>query len=240
MNGTELINWIQSNHVEDWPVFVKTSENDCMTVNNIRKGEIKGGAIVLECDVDSEKQVRIHKEIADILSEVNKEKDSILAGVKLRPGEERTLVEIRRRYWAYLVRCLNKYHGPEGPYKKINTSKSCYLFSSVGIGNFAIVCEAKKKSAAVEVVLKKPDRAVNMSAFKYLMVREQLIRKALGTSVLWWAEDKWTYCYIHLGYKGVADVTQEDTWEDMAAFHMEWSRKFYDVFVPLLKEWQAG
>ena len=26
----------------------------------------------------------------------------------------------------------------------------------------------------------------------------------------------------------------------MAKFHAEWSKKFYDVFVPLLKEWQKA
>ena len=31
-------------------------------------------------------------------------------------------------------------------------------------------------------------------------------------------------------------IYKERTWEKMAQFHAEWAKKFYDVFVPLLRE----
>ena len=239
MKGAELIKWIQDNHAEDWPVIALSPENDYLRVKYAWEGETDGGAIMLTCAADSNEDDSEQKAITKILSEVRKEKYSILAGVKLRSGEEGRIEEIRRRYWAYLLECLNKYHGAEGPYRKIHTSKSCYLYSATGIANFAIVCEAKVKGTAVEVVFKKPDEEANRSAFKYMKDRKEQIAKALGKAVDWWDEKKWTYCYINLSYQGRVDIRDEDTWEDMARFHMEWSKKFYKVFMPLLKEWKA-
>lgn len=31
-----------------------------------------------------------------------------------------------------------------------------------------------------------------------------------------------------------------ETWLQMATFHAEWSKKFYDVFVPMLNEWNKS
>ena len=32
-------------------------------------------------------------------------------------------------------------------------------------------------------------------------------------------------------------IKDETSWTQMAKFHAEWSKKFYDVFVPLLHQW---
>ena len=237
MTGAELIKWIQNNQAEDLPVSVLSSEDEYMKVKNASIKEMDESMIVLSCYREEDIEQKV---IADIIAEVNEEKNAIWSEIKLTPGEKGCIEEYRRKYWAYLLRCLNKYHGPEGPYRNIHTSKSCYLYSSIGISNFAIVCEAKKKDAGIEVVFKKPDRAVNKAAFEYLKEKEKQIRDMLGTSVLWWDKEEWTYFYIHLGFKGVADITNEDTWENMARFHMEWSKKFYTVFVRLLNDWKTG
>ena len=34
-------------------------------------------------------------------------------------------------------------------------------------------------------------------------------------------------------------ISDETNWTQMAKFHAEWSKKFYDVFVPLLQQWNA-
>ena len=43
---------------------------------------------------------------------------------------------------------------------------------------------------------------------------------------------KSSYIVFHLG--GVS-IEEEADWTQMAKFHAEWSKKFYDVFVPYLK-----
>ena len=40
----------------------------------------------------------------------------------------------------------------------------------------------------------------------------------------------------HVEGIGIKDETR---WLQMAKFHAEWSKKIYDVFVPMLKDWQA-
>ena len=92
----------------------------------------------------------------------------------------------------------------------------------------------------MEVVLKKPERDLNRAAYIYLKKQRADIEKKLVTAFNWWAEDDWTHCYVDKTYEGKADITDESTWEEMAKFHMVWSKKFYEVFVPLLKEWKAG
>ena len=52
----------------------------------------------------------------------------------------------------------------------------------------------------------------------------------------WWRfEGKSSYVYYHV--EGIS-IKDETSWLKMAEFHAEWSKKFYDVLVPLLKEWQ--
>lgn len=53
----------------------------------------------------------------------------------------------------------------------------------------------------------------------------------------WWHfEGKSSYVDYHIDGIGIKD---ESNWLQMAKFHAEWSKKFYDVFVPLPKEWQT-
>ena len=39
-------------------------------------------------------------------------------------------------------------------------------------------------------------------------------------------------------FEGIG-ISDETNWTQMAKFHAEWSKKFYDVFVPLLQQWNA-
>ena len=42
--------------------------------------------------------------------------------------------------------------------------------------------------------------------------------------------------YVDYNVEGIG-VDDETSWTQMAKFHAEWSKKFYDVFVPLLQQW---
>ncbi len=77
----------------------------------------------------------------------------------------------------------------------------------------------------------------NKSAYDYLYARKDEIEAKLGITLNWWRfEGKPSYVDYHIDGIGIKD---ESNWLQMAKFHAEWSKKFYDVFVPLLKEWQA-
>lgn len=152
-------------------------------------------------------------------------------------SETGTRYETRRRYWAYALEIIKSAHGSEGAFRNVTKSKQYWLSGYFGISGFNITCEAKMRRASVEIVLGKPNRDVNKDAFDYLYARKDAIEEALGISLNWWRfEGKSSYVDYTIRTVGVND---ESSWTQMAKFHAEWSKKFYDVIVPILKEWAA-
>ena len=151
--------------------------------------------------------------------------------------EAGTRFEKFRRYWAFALEYIKATNEITGAFKNVNTSKWNYLNGAMGIRGFYITCEAKVKSASVEVYLANSDRDTNKSAFDFLFARKDEIEKKLGVPVDWWRfEGKASYVNYSIFTVGINDET---SWTQMAKFHAEWSKKFYDVFVPLLKQWDA-
>ena len=60
----------------------------------------------------------------------------------------------------------------------------------------------------------------------------------LGVALNWWRYDEGKSSYVDYTISGVG-INDESSWTQMAKFHAEWSKKFYDVFVPLLRQWDA-
>ena len=90
---------------------------------------------------------------------------------------------------------------------------------------------------SIQTHLGKSIRNLNKSAYDYLFARKDEIEAKLGIPLNWWRFDgKSSYADYHINGIGIKDETN---WLQMAKFHAEWSKKFYDVFVPMLKEWQA-
>lgn len=154
-------------------------------------------------------------------------------------GEEEagTRYEKRRRYWAMALEYIKSAHGEEGSFKNVTTSKQYWITGAIGISGFGIYCEAKMNKAAVEIVLGKSNRDLNKSAYDYLFARKDEIETKLGIELNWWRfEGKTSYVDYNIGGVGISDET---SWTQMAKFHAEWSKKFYDVFVPLLQQWNS-
>lgn len=152
--------------------------------------------------------------------------------------EAGTRYETRRRYWTYALEIIKSAHGSDGAFRNVTKSKQYWISGSFGISSFSIICEAKMKKASVEIVLGKPSRDVNKDAYDYLYARKDEIEKQLGISLNWWRfEGKSSYVDYTIDTVGLQDET---SWTQMAKFHAEWSKKLYDVFVPLLREWDAN
>ena len=75
----------------------------------------------------------------------------------------------------------------------------------------------------------------NKEAFDYLFSHKAAIEAALGTQVSWQRSDDTKSSYVVIHLEGVS-IENEADWTQMAKFHAEWSKKFYDVFVPYLRE----
>lgn len=154
-----------------------------------------------------------------------------------KDDETGTRFELRRRYWTIALEYIKSAHGSEGSFRNVHPGKDYWLNGSFGISGFYISCCAKMKGADVDLVLGKSDRDTNKSAFDFLYSRKEEIEQALGAQINWWRfEGKASYVNCHLDGVGIND---ESSWIQMAKFHAEWSKKFYDVFVPLLRQWNA-
>lgn len=151
--------------------------------------------------------------------------------------EAGTRFELRRRYWAFALEQIKAAQGAEGAFRNVTTSKQYWISGGIGISGFSITCEAKMNRIAVELVLGKSNRDINKAAYDYLYARKDEIEKQLGISLNWWRfEGKSSYVDYNIEGIGISDETN---WTQMAKFHAEWSKKFYDVFVPLLQQWNA-
>ena len=83
--------------------------------------------------------------------------------------------------------------------------------------------------------LGKADKIINKEAFDFLYMKKTAIEAALGTEVAWKRNDDSKASQIVIILPGVS-IENETDWTQMAKFHAEWSKKFYDVIVPYLKE----
>ena len=61
------------------------------------------------------------------------------------------------------------------------------------------------------------------------------IESVLGTQIDWQRSDDTKSSFIVIRLEGVS-IENEADWTQMAKFQAEWSKKFYDVFVPYLKQ----
>ena len=147
-----------------------------------------------------------------------------------------TRYELRKRYWAYALEYIKAAHGDNGSFRNVNPSKENWINGFFGIGGFCISCVANYDVARVELVLGNGNKDKNKKAFDYLYARKAEIEKGLGGVLLQWARhDDTKASYVVIRLENVS-IESEADWLQMAKFHAEWSKRFYDVIVPYLKE----
>lgn len=141
--------------------------------------------------------------------------------------------ELRRRYWTYALPFIKEAHGKDGSFTNVSPSRENWINGFFGISGFSICCVANYDAARVEVVFQKSDKAENKKVFDALISHRGEIESMLGVSLTWnRAEDKKaSKLYIQLSN---VSIENEVDWLQMARFHAEWSKKFYDVIVPYI------
>lgn len=150
--------------------------------------------------------------------------------------EAGTRYELRRRYWAFALPYIQQAHDEgRGCFSGCTTSKENWLSGFFGIGGFNISCIANYNKARVDLSLANSNKARNKEAFDYLYSHKEEIEERLGHQIEWMRSDSTKGSYIVIRLEGVG-IEDESDWIRMAKFHAEWSKKFYDVFVPYLKQ----
>lgn len=140
---------------------------------------------------------------------------------------------LRKRYWALVLEKIRETNGGNGPFKYVGPSKGNWINGFFGIGGFILCCVANLDSARVELCFSKSDKEQNKKAFDELIGHKSKIESTLGVPLKWSRNDNIKSSKISYQLDNV-NIENEADWDRMAAFHAEWSRKFYDVIVPLI------
>lgn len=145
---------------------------------------------------------------------------------------------IRIKYWTYALPIVQKAHRNDdgtGCFSNCHPGTSYYMSGFFGIGGFQIDCAVSTEGTRVDLYLGKNSKDENKRAFDYLYAHKQDVEQKLKISPVWNRANDNKASWVSYGLSGVS-VNHETDWEKMARFQAEWSKKFYEVFVPLLKE----
>ena len=143
--------------------------------------------------------------------------------------------DVRKRYWTASLPTIKAAHADSGCFSKVNSTASNWISGAFGISGFSINCIANYDFARLDLDLGKNDKEANRKAFDYLFARKAEIEKALGAPMDWKPNVDTKSAHIQYTLKEVS-IMREADWIQMSKFHAEWSRRFYHVFVPYLRE----
>lgn len=151
--------------------------------------------------------------------------------------EAGTRYELRRKFWTYALEYIHKAHG-NAFFNNVNASKENWISGFFGISGFSINCVANYDSARVELYLGKADKIANKKAFDALVMHKSEIEAALGIALVWNRNNDIKASKVYCQLDNVS-IEKEVDWLQMARFHAEWSKKFYDVMVPYCRSFIA-
>lgn len=156
---------------------------------------------------------------------------------------DRTRHELNRAYWEYALPVVQEANRENGCFDNRKPSDWRSIAGTFGISGFAVNCVANQDEARVELYLGKQDAEANRRMFDFLQSRSKGIEDMLeGTQLTWnrlGGSKTSKASLISTSLEGVALANEAD-WPRMAEFMATWSRKFLDVFVPILKESSSG
>ena len=143
--------------------------------------------------------------------------------------------ELRRKYWTCALPIIQKAHGEDGSFSNVNPSRDNWINGSFGIGGFYLCCVANYDAARAEVVFGRGNKQENKDAFDSLYTHKVEIESALGTTLQWNRGDDIKLSKVFIQLNNVS-IENETDWLQMANFHADWTKKFYDVIVPYIQQ----
>ena len=152
-----------------------------------------------------------------------------------RESESGTRYEIRRKYWDYALTIIKEKNADNGAFSNVDFSRANWINGYIGITGFNIVCVANVDAARVEMYLGKSDKTANKNAYDALARHKAEIESALGSSLIWQRGDNQKSSKVYIQLDNVSIENETDWWQ-MADFHAKWSKRFFDVLVPIIKQ----
>ena len=99
-----------------------------------------------------------------------------------------------------------------------------------GVGGFYLCCVANFDATRAEVVFSRSSKDENRAAFDSLYTHKAEIEAILVTSFQWNRGDDIKSLKVYIQLNNVS-IENETAWLQMANFHADWTKKFYDVIV---------
>ncbi len=144
--------------------------------------------------------------------------------------------ELRRKYWTYALPIIQKAHGEDGSFSNVNPSRDNWINGFFGIGGFLSLLRRQtlmqrgQRSYLAEEISKK-----TRLPFDSLYTHKAEIESALGTTLQWNRGDDIKSSKVFIQLNNVS-IENETDWLQMANFHADWTKRFYDVIVPFIKQ----
>lgn len=146
------------------------------------------------------------------------------------------LFEVKRRYWEFMLprlqgafaRTLNEEDEPyySKSYPRRANAMDAYIEKHV-----CLRCGLAQRKATVDLYFASSEKQENKDHFDELYSFRRAIERKMGCGLSWDRMDELKTSKVYLELTGV-DLYDSSEWEKIAAFHVEWARKFYDVLLP--------
>lgn len=165
--------------------------------------------------------------------DLNIEEDFVYSA---RTNTKEGMTAKKREYWEYALPIIKNAHKESGCFAHCNPIDSDTISGSFGVGGFSILCVGVSDGIRVSIYLGKSDPVENKEAFDYLYAQKNKIEEALKTKLDWERGEMTKVASCFYRVKGI-NINNEEDWTKAAELHANWSKAFYDVFVPLLRAW---
>ena len=144
--------------------------------------------------------------------------------------------DIRMRYWEYALPLLKKANQDNRCFDNDNPHVNASMNGYFRISDFNIYCLALLYEARVGLYLGKPSKEENKRAFDFVYHHKAEIEEKVGAQLQWNRSDDGKASTVTISLKDV-NLENENDWPAIAKFHVEWSRKFMDVLVPIVEDY---
>lgn len=144
--------------------------------------------------------------------------------------------ELRRKYWAYALDVIRAAHVETGIFSKASPSGDNWIDGFFGEPG-AHLCVKANYNNAQALVYMVTSRAKPM--FDFLESHKGAIEEKLGRTLKWNRGNDLKHSRIWVELEDVS-IEKESDWPSMAAFQAEWTKRFVDVVVPLVREFNGN
>lgn len=168
----------------------------------------------------------------DLFKLYNVEEDTLVFYLKNKNDsvEIDSTEEKLKSYWTFALPQIKEAFGENTPFCNVSPAVRRNLMGSIGLGNAGIICGVKNNGVKVELYLGVTDAAKNKEYFDSLFMHKAEVEQQLGVSLTWRRRDSEKASMIDIEKNDLTFMNEVD-WPAMAKFHVELSKKFYDVMV---------